>query len=100
MPATVPYYTVGSTKKFRATITKDAVAWNLTSAIVTFVFIKPDGSQLNRSGTVENAVGGIAYYVTLTTDLSVKGAWSVYVKVVDGAIDDASNPVEFLVHDR
>jgi uncharacterized protein YfaS (alpha-2-macroglobulin family) len=76
--------TVGSTPTFEAAFTRDGAAWDLTGATVTFYLKKPDGTLLTRTPTITNAVGGIAAYQALTTDLDVKGTWRNAWKVVGG----------------
>lgn len=84
--------TTGSTYQFRETFTKDGAAWNLTAAVVTCYLHKPDGTILSRSATITDAVGGIAQYTTLTSDLDVPGLWFRAWKVVDGSVVMLSGP--------
>lgn len=78
-----------SVKRFRATIKKDGVTWDLSSGSVQFVFEKPDRStQLTFAGIAESAVSGIFYYDTTTLDLDTVGLWTLNVRVTDGTVVD------------
>jgi hypothetical protein len=95
--STATRLTVGSTRRFRATFTLDGAAKDLTTASVTLLLRAPGGEVLEREATVVDAAGGVAQYVSLTTDLSVAGRWSRSWRVVDGALDIPSDPVWFTV---
>lgn len=80
-------FNVGNVDRIRVTITKDGVAWNLTSGTVVFRFKKPDRTTtFDRNATAESASGGIFYYDTLTTDFDTAGDWTMTVIVTDGTV--------------
>lgn len=78
-------FAIGSTNRIRFTINKDGVAWeNIDS--VTLTFKAPDGTETNRSATLEGT--NIWYYDTITTEYTALGTgnWELGVTVVDGTI--------------
>jgi hypothetical protein len=78
-------FNVGDTDRIEFTVTKDGAAWDLSSAVVTLTFEKPDRStQFTRTMTADAA--GVAYYDTAAGDVDVVGWWTLTVKVVDGAV--------------
>lgn len=89
--------TIASTNRFRLEAKKDGVIWALTSATVTLLLRKPDGTGLVKTATVTDGPGGVAEYVSLTTDLDVIGGWRRSWRVVDGAVDVRSLPIPFSV---
>lgn len=78
---------VGSVYRFRATITKDGSAWNLSTGSVAIVFEKPDRSTtITRSMTPESASGGIFYYDNAADEIDTEGYWTYTVIVTDGLV--------------
>ncbi len=78
---------IGDVDRFRVTIKKDGIAWNLSSGSVAITFEKPDRStQFSRSMTGETPVSGIFYYDTVITDIDAVGWWTLRVRVTDGSI--------------
>lgn len=88
----MPTIQVADMVKFRPTIRKDSVAWDLTGATVTFTFIPPTATQFDRAATIQNAAQGIAYYVTTTSEISEAGLWKLFVKVVDALSEQLTSP--------
>lgn len=84
MPPTPP--TTGSTVTFRATIKKDGLPYDLTSATITLRLVKPDGTIADKAATITDAPNGIAQYTTLTTDLDVEGTWFKQWRTVKGGV--------------
>lgn len=77
---------------------KDGVTWDLTSATVSLLLKKPDGTTLTRSASIAApATAGIAYYDTLTTDLDVAGIWHRSWKIVQAPITLYTSSIEFEV---
>lgn len=87
---------VGSTYRFRATITKDGVAWDLSAATVYMILEDPDGVQTTNLATVESpASAGIVHWDNATTDLNQAGDWRRCWEVQDGAVVQRSLPIVF-----
>lgn len=81
-------FNISGTDRLRATLRKDEVPWDITSATITFRFEKPDRTtRFNRAAVIEDGAGGVCYYDTVTTDLDTVGYWTVSVRVEDGLID-------------
>ncbi len=62
----------------RGTITKlDGTAYDVSDAdSITIVLTKPDGSSINRAGSIVNdGVDGVVEYVTVDGDLDQLGTW-------------------------
>ncbi len=78
-------FNLAATVRLRETITKDGVPWSGIDA-ATFLFRKPDGTIVSRTGVLEDDTQGIWYYDTLTTDFDVVGEWYMTVAVVDGSV--------------
>lgn len=70
----------------------------LTSATVTMILKDPDDVITEHTATVNDAAGGEAYYVTLTTDLDEGGRWKRRWKVVDGGTVGEFSWEEFVVY--
>lgn len=80
-------FSIGSTDRFRATITKDGVAWDLSAGTVTLTFEKPDRStQFTRAMVAEDASGGVFYYDSTTDEIDTVGWWTCQVRVTDGSV--------------
>lgn len=91
-----------STHRLIFTIKKNGVPWDLTGATVTVTFSRAtDGpTPFDRTLTVSSAVDGTAYYDTATTDFDPDDEgtnWRLKVRVVQGAIDDKSERVGFVL---
>jgi hypothetical protein len=92
--------TVGSTYRFFTDppIEKDGAVWDLTSAVVTLLLKKPDGTVLTKAATVvAPATAGVAEYVSVASDLDIAGNWSRSWKVTDGTVTQISHPKRFTV---
>lgn len=75
---------------FKATIKDESgVVIDVSAATVLLMkFKRPNGTVMEKTALLLNGgTDGKIYYVTLQTDLSVKGVWTVqgYVEVDDGA---------------
>jgi hypothetical protein len=79
-------FVLAETKQFILNATKNGVVWNLTSATVSLLLEKPDGTTLTKSATITNPTGGVASYTTLTTDLNAVGKWWRSWSITDGAV--------------
>ena len=78
---------VGDTTRIEFTITKDGSPWDLTTAAVQLTLLGPGRSPNHQVPmTISDPTAGVAYYDTLTTDLSAPGPWRLGVKVTDGAV--------------
>lgn len=89
---------LSSTYRFRAAVTKDGSAWDLSAATVYLILRDPDGNESSKAATVQSpASAGVAYYVCTTTDLPKRGHWTRCWRVVDGSIDMRGAPVSFTV---
>lgn len=89
--------TVGSQYRFRATLTKDGMVWDLTGATITLNFKKPDGSTSTRSASLLVASSGQVYYDSTVADLDQAGEWRRSWKVNLGGIISLTVPVRFTV---
>jgi hypothetical protein len=90
--------TTGSVYDWQETFTKDGALWDLTNAVVTFYFHKPDGSVLSHTATnLDPPTAGTAKYRNPTTEIDVGGLWYRAWRVVDGAITQYSAPRPFTV---
>lgn len=87
----------GNTYKFRLTASKDGVLWDITGATVKIGFKLPDGTTLVKTATITNAVGGVAEYTSLTTDIATPGIWALSWEVTQGAITQEYIPTSFIV---
>lgn len=102
-----PTYIIGNTHQFLLTAKKlayDAAAfavldavWDLTTATVTLIFVKPDGTLVTKTASITNGPKGLAQYTTTTTDLDTVGDWQRYWRVIDGSVDLRSGPITFTV---
>ena len=90
-----PVYIIGNTHKFLLAAEKDGLTWDLSSATVTLIFVKPDWSQVTKSATLVSGPAGTAQYTTLTTDLDQSGKWRRFWRVVDGSVDLRYGPILF-----
>jgi len=88
---------VGNTYLFRLTATKDGTAWDITGATVKLGLSTPAGVVSVKTGTITNAVGGVAEYTSVAGDLSVAGVWAQSWEITQGAIVQESSPVSFVV---
>lgn len=86
-------FTAGGTDRFRATIKKDGVAWDLSAGSVEITFEAPDRETTHtRAMVAENAAGGIFYYDTTVDEWEDVGSsphygyWTAKVTVTDGAV--------------
>lgn len=79
-------YNVGGVDRFRVSLTRDGATWVLgPSAVVTFTFKAPDRMTVfTRTAVIENGPGGLCYYDTIATDITVPGWWELGVTVNDG----------------
>ena len=75
--------------KLLITITDDGSVVNISSASNLSIFIKkPDGSVLNRSGTLEtNGTDGKMYYATIYGDIDTAGIYKIqgHVTLLNGS---------------
>jgi len=93
--------TVGSTRNFQLTATKDGAAWDLTGATVTLAFAPPAASGLppfTRPATVTDGPGGVAGYVSTPSDLTVTGLWQREWAVADGGVSVSLGLIPFFVY--
>jgi len=82
----------------------DAPADLTGATTVTFVFLKPDGTVMEKIGTIVDAANGLVRYNTVgnpstaTGDLDVPGTWKVQVRVAGpGSAVWTSSPATFKV---
>lgn len=88
---------VGNTYIFRLTATKDGVIWDLTGASVKFGLVSSSGVLSTKTATITNAVGGIAEYVSVVSDLNAAGIWIRSWQIEQGALVQESVPLSFAV---
>lgn len=86
--------------KLLVTITDDGSIVDISSAISLSIYIKkPDGTILNRTGTLEtDGVDGKMYYITVAGDLDVAGNYKLQGQVVLLTGSYYTNTVTFKVH--
>lgn len=90
--------TVGSQYRFQATITKNGLLWDLTSATVVIYFKRPDGTTFNQTGALLSATNGQVNYDCTTSDLNQAGSWTRSWKITDsGGKVTNTIPVQFTV---
>jgi phage gp36-like protein len=88
---------LGSTPTFQLDAVLNGAPWPLAGATVTLILIDPSQTPHNFTATITNALGGIAQYVALSTDITVIGTWQKLWNVVQGANNQTSLPEPFLV---
>ena len=83
---------------FRATITEDGVAKDISTATsITFKFKKPDKSTFTQAGTVEDGPNGVVSYTTQAGEVDIAGRWWIEVTVALPAWTATTNEVSFWV---
>lgn len=100
VPAVV---TCGSTKQFKLTASIDRgagfVIWDLTSATVTVLFTKPDGTSLTALATVTDGPAGVAIHLNAASFFVAAdvGDWRLAWMVEDSGVVEVSLPEFFTV---
>jgi hypothetical protein len=86
--------------KLLVTITDDGQVVDISSALALSIFIrKPDGTILNRTGTLEtDGTDGKMYYLTVAGDLDVAGTYKLQGQVVLLTGSYYTNTANFKVH--
>lgn len=91
-----PTYVIGDTHRFRFTVTKDGVAWDLSAATAQVIMIPPGGGATTAyTATIENTTGGILYY-DFTIAAPVQ-SWATRCRVFDGSVIGTSRAFLFEV---
>lgn len=85
--------------KFRVTVMEGDTAVDLTGfSSIDFIFLKPDKTPLNVTGTAEDVPNGIVSYTTVSGDLDQTGRWKIQIALVLPAWTGKSNVTEFTVY--
>lgn len=62
---------------------QDNIIVNLAGASLSFVFLKPDGTSITRSGSLAtDGSDGKAEYTVVDGDIDMDGVWSVQLSIV------------------
>ncbi len=72
---------------------------NVSSATITFIFGKPDGTEISRVGDfVTTGVDGKVEYITVAGDIDQYGSWKLQVFVDFGDSEWYSDIYKFKVY--
>ena len=75
------FYTGDTSPDLTGTCTSNGVAANITGATLALHLKKPDGTIVNKTGTIVSGTAGTWSYSWLAGDLDQSGSWSVEVQV-------------------
>lgn len=73
---------IGTVFEIEVLRTDTGAAYDLTSATVSMVFQKPDGTSVTKSATAPTPANGKVEYTTVADDLDTAGWWFVQVHIV------------------
>jgi hypothetical protein len=69
----------------RATIYDGSSIFSLSSATVSVVLVKPDGTKVTKAGSlVTDGTDGLVEYITVSGDLDQAGIWEIQAIVTVG----------------
>lgn len=89
-----------STKRLEVELRKDGVPWDLSTASATLYLTHPNGTRTTHVGSIDSpATDGVAYFECEDDTLDEAGVWWRHWKIVDGTVEEYTDPVLFVVFD-